>query len=199
MKTVALATLILAAGVTAQAQTSSPNQASQTSPPAASPAQSIGMFAFPRDKQSPDQQLQDENQCYAAAKQQSGVDPQAAPPPTKSAEQKEAEQKAAADNAPKAKGGRVRGAARGAAVGAGLGAIGGDAGTGAAAGAAAGTVAGASRQRKANAASKQQAAANTAAQQQAQEQQANATHAQGIDAFKRAFSACMDARGYSVK
>jgi len=55
------------------------------------------------------------------------------------------------------------------------------------------------QQRQANATAKQQAAANTAAQQQQQEAQASAAHAQNLDAFKRAFSACMDARGYSVK
>src|SRR5256884_6667382 len=88
-----------------------------------------------------DQQLKDENECFASAKQQSGIDPQAPPPATKTEEQKKAEQQAAADNAKQAKGGRVRGAARGAAGGAAIGAIADDeAGKGAGAGAAAGTM-----------------------------------------------------------
>jgi len=55
------------------------------------------------------------------------------------------------------------------------------------------------QQRKANAASKQQAAQKTAQQQQQEEAQAKAAEQQNLDSFKRAFSACMDARGYSVK
>lgn len=199
MKYVLLAILLSGLGIYAGAQAPPPSQGSQTGQIASSPAQSIGMFAYPKNSQNADTQLKDENDCYASAKQQSGVDPQGPPPATKSADQKAAEQKAAAANAPQAKGGRVRGAARGAAAGAGLGAIAGDAGTGAAVGAAAGTMRGASQQRQANAASQKQAAANTAAQQQQQEQQANAAHAQSIDTFKRAFAACMDARNYSVK
>lgn len=58
----------------------------------------------------------------------------------KTAEQRAAEQKEAANNANQAKGGRVAGAARGAAGGAAIGAIAGDAGKGAGAGAVAGTM-----------------------------------------------------------
>jgi len=42
-------------------------------------------------------------------------------------------------------------------------------------------------------------AANTAAQQQQQNAQANDAYAQNLDAFRRAFSACMDVRSYSLK
>jgi hypothetical protein len=73
--------------------------------------------------------------------------------------------------------GTVGGAARGAALGAGVGAIAGDAGKGAGAGAVVGGVAG-----RRNSKRNQQAA------------QANAQ-----DQYQRAFAACMDARGYSVK
>ena len=77
--------------------------------------------------------------------------------------------------------GRVRGtaggAARGAALGAAVGAIAGDAGKGAAAGA----VVGGARGRRGAMAAEQQAAAA------------------GQDAYLRAFAACMDARGYSVR
>ena len=58
---------------------------------------------------------------------------------------------------------------------------------------------GGAQQRQASAAAQKQAAASTAAQQQKEEGQANAAHDQNMDTFKRAFSACMDARGYSVK
>ena len=178
----------------------SASPAAQQSGDTLSPAKRVGMFAYPKNQQSADQQLKDENECFASAKQQSGIDPQAPPPATKTDEQKKAEQQAAADNAKQAKGGRVRGAARGAAGGAAIGAIADDeAGKGAGAGAAAGTMVGGAKQRRANKAAKQQAAQATAQQQQQQEAQAKATYQQGIDTFKRAFSACMDARGYSIK
>ena len=195
--------IIMASFLPAQLLTQSPPAAApaaQQAGAASSPAKSIGMFAYPKNEQSADQQLKDENECFASAKQQSGIDPQAPPPATKTEEQKKAEQQAAADNAKQAKGGRVKGAARGAAGGAAVGAIADDdAGTGAAAGATAGTMVGGAKQRRANKAAKQQAAQATAQQQQQEEAQAKATYQQGIDTFKRAFSACMDARGYSIK
>jgi hypothetical protein len=116
-----------------------------------------------------------------------------------SAEEKEAQQQKTAENAPKAQGGRVRGAARGAAGGAAIGAIAGDAGKGAAAGSVAGTMRGGMRQRQANAASKQQAAEKAAAEQKEAEKLTKLEHDEGLDTFQRAFGACMDARGYSVK
>lgn len=190
---------LLAQSPAATSQTAAPTTANQAGA-ASFPAKSIGMYAYPKNQQSADQQLKDENDCFASAKQQSGIDPQAPPPATKTDEQKKAEQQAAADNAKQAKGGRVKGAAKGAAGGAAIGAIADDeAGKGAAAGAAAGTMVGGAKQRRANKASKQQAAQATAQQQQQQEAQVNAAHQQGIDAFKRAFSACMDSRGYSIK
>ena len=172
----------------------------QQSAPASSPSKDIGVFVFGKAGQSADQQLKDETDCYAAAKQQSGIDPKAPPPAAKTEEQKKAEQQAAAQNAPQAKGGRARGAARGAAGGAAIGAIADDeAGKGAAAGAVAGTMRGGIKQRQSNAAAQKQAAANVAAQQQKEEEQAKAAHAEGLDTFQRAFEACMDARNYSVK
>jgi len=73
--------------------------------------------------------------------------------------------------------GVVGGAARGAAVGAAGGAIGGDAGKGAAIGAVVGGAVGRHRSK----------------------QQQQAAQAQGQDDWARAFAACMDSRGYSVK
>lgn len=201
--TITIMTLSFAPPLLAQAApTSTPPSVppAQQPQPATSHAKSIGLFPYPKNQQSADQQLKDESECFAAAKQQTGIDPQAPPPATKTEEQKKAEQEAAADNAKQVKGGRVRGAARGAAGGAAVGAIADDeAGKGAAAGAAAGTMVGGAKQRRANKAAKQQAAQATAQQQQQEEAQAKAVHQQGIDTFKRAFSACMDARGYSIK
>lgn len=167
--------------------------------PAWSPSKDIGVFVFAKTGQSADQQLKDESECYAAARQQSGIDPKAPRPAGKTAQEKAAEQKAAADNADQVKGARVGGAARGAAGGAAIGAITGSASKGAGAGAVAGTMQGGMKQRQANAQAKQQAAAKTAAAQQKEEEQLKAAHAQGLDTFQRAFEACMDARGYSVR
>ena len=198
--TLCLATPLLVQSTRASDSTSVPSAPTQQPGATSSAAGSIGMFAYPKDKQTADQQFKDENQCFASAKQQTGIDPQAPPPATKTEEQKKAEQQAAADNAKQARGGRVRGAARGAAGGAAVGAIADDeAGKGAAAGATAGTMVGGARQRQANKAAKQQAAQATAQQQQQEEAQAKAQHQQGIDTFKRAFSACIESRGYSIK
>jgi len=66
-----------------------PGAPAQTAP-AWSPAKSIGMFAYPRNQQNPDQQLKDESNCYGSAKQNTGVDPQAPPPAGPSAQQEQA-------------------------------------------------------------------------------------------------------------
>jgi hypothetical protein len=176
-----------------------PASASAQSAPAWSPSKDIGVFVFGKNGQNPDQQLKDESECYGAAKQMTGIDPKAPAAAGKTAEQKAAEQKEAANNADQAKGTRVAGAARGAAGGAAIGAIAGDVGKGAGAGAVAGTMRGGMQQRQANAAAQKQAAAQAAAKQQKEEEELKAAHAQGLDTFQRAFEACMDARGYSVK
>ena len=173
--------------------------AQQPAAPAWSPAQNIGMFAFPKNGQNADQQLKDEAECYGMAKQRTGIDAQAPPPQGLSAEEKKLAQEQAAENAKQKQGGRVQGAARGAAGGAAIGAIAGDAGKGAAAGAVAGTMRGGMAQRSANAQSKQQAATQTAAAQKKAEEEMLRNHQAGIDTFQRAFAACMDARNYSVK
>jgi len=169
-------------------------------PSESSPSRAIGLFAYGKKDQAPDQQLKDETGCFASAKEKTGLDPQAPPPAGKTAEQKAAEQKAAAEGAPKARGGRARGAARGAAGGAAIGAIADDeAGKGAGAGAVAGSMRGGAKQRKANAANKEKAAQQTAQAQQQEESQANAAYQSKMDTFKRAYTACMEARDYSVK
>jgi hypothetical protein len=139
-----------------------------------SPSARIGLFVNPKNNQDTQQPAQDENACYATAQQQTGIDPSA--PANSSPE------------AAKKQGGGAKGAAGGAAGGAAVGAIAGDAGTGAAIGATAGAVRGRRQQKKANQQAEQQA------QQQGQAQQQ-----QRIDTFRRAFSSCIDAKGYSVK
>jgi len=182
LKIATLLTALALLTIAAFSQTQAPPN--QTDP---SPAKSIGMFAYPKNSQGADQQLTDEQQCYASAKQDSGIDPKAPPPATQAAGQ---QQPASAP-----KGGAVKGSAKGAAGGAAIGAITGDAGTGAAVGATAGAMAGRRQQKKAEKAAQQQ---NAQAQQQAQAQATSQQQA-SLDTFKRAFSACMDARGYSVK
>ena len=134
---------------------------------------SLGVVPYPSKGQSPAQQNKDESACYGWAKQQTGIDPMAvasAPPPP---------------SGPATGGGeRVRGAARGAAGGVAVGAIAGDAGKGAAIGAVVGTMAG-GRQARQNQAS--------------QQQQAQAAKGAAIQQFNKAFGACMEGRGYTVK
>jgi hypothetical protein len=168
------ARLLLSAGL-AQLVLSLPPAAAQAPTPNLSPASTVGLYVYPQKKQAPEQQAKDENECYASAKQQSGVDPTAAPA-------------AAEKPATQAKGATAKGAAGGAAGGAAIGAIAGDAGKGAAIGATAGAVRGHRAKKKANKEAEQQS------QQAAQSQ-----HSQQLDSFKRAMSACLDARGYSVK
>jgi uncharacterized protein HemX len=157
------------------------------------------MFAYAKNNQSNDQQLRDEYDCYTSVQQQTGINPDTPAPSGRSATQVQAAEQQAAANAPEAQGGRVRGAARGAAGGAAIGAITGNAGRGAAIGAGVGTVRGGRKQREANEQSQQQAAQSAGAQLQQQSNQAKAAYNQQMNTFKRGFSACMDARGYSVK
>jgi hypothetical protein len=134
---------------------------------------SLGLAPYPSKGQSADQQNKDEGECFAWAKQQTGIDPMAvANAPTQ-------------QPGPAAGGGeRVKGAARGALGGAAVGAIAGDTGKGAGVGAVVGTMAGGRQARK-----------NKAAQQQQAEQAKAGT----LQQFNKAFSACMEGRGYAVK
>ena len=93
-----------------EAQTTTP-----AAPPAATAAPkpaSLGLAVYPGSGQDAAKQGQDESECYTWARQQTGIDPTAAPAPAPAAE------------APK--GGAVKGAARGAAKGAAVGAVGDD-------------------------------------------------------------------------
>jgi len=168
-------------------------------PPAWSPSKSIGMFAYPKNKQTADQQLKDESDCYGSARQNTGVDPQAPAPTGPSAQQQQAAQQQAAQQAGKGRGqgGQCRvpqevlllprlramrereqpSAPRWARS---------------PAGASSGCQ---NRKLRSKLLSKQPRRNNKAqSQAQAQAQEKGAT-----DTFKRAFSACMDSRGYSVQ
>lgn len=185
-------------GSIAAAQENAP-ASPQPPAPAWSPAQSIGMFAFGRNGQNQDQQLKDESECYGMAKQRTGFDPQKGGPTAPTVEQIQAAQSEAARSSQQATGARAGGAARGAAGGAAIGAIAGSAGKGAGIGAVAGTMAGGSAQRSANAQSEQKAAAQAKAKIEKEHEAQKLAHEEGQDTFQRAFAACMDARGYSVK
>lgn len=168
----------------ALALVAAPAQAQQA--PAEEPpltTKELGMFVYPAKQQTPEQQAKDESECMAWAETQSGVDPTAAPTNRDSAGAAAA---AKADSA--TRGARVVGAAGGAARGAVIGAIAGDAGTGAAIGAAAGTMAGGSARRQA----RRQAKA-------AGEQHATAVDQQHLNNLKRALTACLSGRGYTIK
>lgn len=138
---------------------------------------SLGLHAFPAKDQTPQQRQTDEAACYNWAKQDTGFDPIAA--------SSNAAASASANATPKGLG--MGGAAMGAGGGAAIGAIAGDAGKGAAIGAAAGGMRGRMAEKRAQAQAQQQA------QVKSQTQKA------GLDNFRRAFSACMEAKGYSVK
>jgi hypothetical protein len=130
------------------------------------------LIVYPAKGQTPEQQKQDQSECYTWAKGQSGFDP--ANPP--------AVQAPAPSSAPQ--GQVVRGAARGAVLGE---IVSDDAGTGAAAGAAIGAM----RRQDQKRAQQQQA---SAAQQQQQQYIAQKT-----SEFNRALTACLEARSYTVK
>ncbi|MGH8244583.1 MAG: hypothetical protein ACRETY_14680, partial [Steroidobacteraceae bacterium] len=69
---------LLAATVAALAAAQAPPV--PTTPAAASPAASLGLFVYPAKDQDAAQQSKDESECYAWSKSQSGFDP-AAPAP----------------------------------------------------------------------------------------------------------------------
>jgi len=139
-------------------------------------AKGLGLYVFPTNEQDKDQQELDEYKCYKWAKEQTGFNP--ANPTQVQVEQ--------VDNSPDGSG--VKGAAVGAAGGAAIGAIAGDAGKGAAIGA----VVGGMRGRRAK-------VVGDANEQQQNEQAAAAKEKELLDNFKKAFSACMEGKGYTVK
>jgi hypothetical protein len=178
MRITLLAAAMALLGGSALAQQAAPATAA-----APLPSQALGMIVFPAQNQTKEQQLGDEQACYAWANQQTGIDPTKVTANTDSAARASG---AKMDSA--ATGAAVGGAARGAAGGAVVGAITGDAGEGAAVGAVAGAVAG--RRAKKQAVRQAEAAGAAQAQQQA---------AQKIDTFKKAMGACLEGKGYTIR
>jgi YMGG-like Gly-zipper len=164
----------------------------QTAPPPATSkplSTSLGVVVFPAKGQTSQKQSQDEGECYAWSKGQTGVDPMAPPP----AATPPPAQPAAA---PPPGGQRVRSAARGAAAGAVIGEVADDdAGKGAAIGATAGVLKGGAEKRK------QQGQADQDAEKKQQEatQQQQAANQEQLKLFKNGFGACLESKGYTVK
>ncbi len=139
-------------------------------------SQGLKLYVYPAKGQSQQQQKEDEFECYKWAMEQSGIDPLNLPKV----------EAAPVQSGPT--GAAVKGAARGAAAGAAIGAITGDAGQGAAVGAAAGAMAGRRAGKQAQAQQNQQSQANAAATEQAIK-----------DSFTKAFSVCLEGKGYTIK
>ena len=137
-------------------------------------------FIYPDKGQSAEQQEKDKYECYSWAKGQTGFDAMQVPTATAPPPGQEAPQ-----------GGVVRGAGRGALTGVAVGAIAGDAGKGAAIGAASGALIGGMRRND------QQRQQQQAEQQWAEQEAAN--YANQRNNYNRAYSACLDGRGYTVK
>lgn len=145
---------------------------------------------YPAKGQSAELQQRDQGECHSWAVQNTGIDPAqvaaSAPPPPPPPQQQ---------TSSTGGGERARGAVRGAVGGAAIGAIAGDTGKGAGVGAVVGTMAGGRQARQNQAAANQQAQASHQAQvnQQAQSQKAK------VDTYYRAYGACLEGRGYTVK
>jgi hypothetical protein len=167
---------VLLAAAPALAQVAAP----KTEPPPKLTFAQIGLFIYPAKDQLPEQQKKDEDACYEWAEANTGLTLVAGKVNA------EAAGKAAAKDA--GQGRVVGGAAAGAATGLAIGAIAGDAGKGAAIGAVAGSVGGVRGRINA-----QKEAGQKGAQQAVQANQ------QAVDQFKKAASACLEARGYSAR
>ncbi len=134
------------------------------------------LYVFPSKNQSQQTQKEDEFICYKWAIENTGIDPMN-PPKVEAAP---------VETGPD--GSAVVGAAKGAAAGVAIGAIAGDAGTGAAIGAVAGGLAGRRQGKQAQAQAQQQSQAAVAKTEQ-----------EIKDTFKKAFSACIEGKGYTIK
>ncbi|MCK4604977.1 MAG: hypothetical protein KAU41_09865 [Deltaproteobacteria bacterium] len=136
-------------------------------------------IVFPAKGQSQDQMEKDKFSCYQWARDETGFDPMQTP--------------TASTPPPQQQAGRG-GALKGAAVGAGAGALikkSGSRSKGAGTGALVGGVLGGARQSQQNRQDQQ-------ARQQWEQQQAN-EYAHKRNAYNRAFSACMESKGYTMK
>ncbi len=140
---------------------------------AAGTSYAADFFIYPAEGQDREQQEQDEFQCQRFARDQTGFDPMATPRATTAPTEQQ--------------GGSLGGAARGALLGTAVGAATGNTRRGAAAGALGGGAVGGMRRRDSN---RQQ-------QQWAQQEAANLQRQR--NEFNRAFAACLEGRGYTVR
>jgi hypothetical protein len=138
------------------------------------------LMIYPAKGQSSQQQEKDKFECYGFAKGQSGFDPMAPPTASTPAPQQEAP-----------KGGVGRGAVGGGLGGALVGAIAGDTKKGAAIGAVGGGLLGGARRSE----QKQREAHN----QQQWEQREVQNYSQNRNNYNRAYAACLEGRGYTVR
>ncbi len=148
-------------------------QQSSTQPPVKGMASTVGLYVYPAKAQGATQQLADESQCYSNAKTQTGFDPDATSKATKGQSQKSG-----------SSGGAAKGAVGGAVI---SGATGGDAAAGARRGAIVGGIRAKRKEKKDTEQADKQADATKTQEQQKQ------------DDFKRAMTACLNARSYSVR
>lgn len=139
-------------------------------------SQGLGLYAFPTQDQDAETQEMDEYKCFKWAKEQTGYDP-LNPPDIKPQQ---------AQTGPS--GVAVKSTGGGAAAGAAVGAIAGDAGKGAAIGATLGAFRGLAAKGK-------EVDAKEAAAKQSVEQQQAAM----LNDFRKAYSVCLEAKGYAVK
>jgi hypothetical protein len=153
-------------------------------------ASTLDVYAFPKDGQAADQQSKDEAACYDWAVSNTGSDPFQLQKNTEKNVQETEQQMQQAQAATRGAG--ASGAVKGAAAGALIGEIASDdAGEGAAWGAAAGLISSRRHARRASENAQYQAAEQGAAKQEATAEQ--------VDNFKKAFSACLEAKDYLVK
>jgi hypothetical protein len=152
-------------------------------------ASTLDVHAFPQKGQSSSDQSQDESACYTWAVQNTGTDPFQL---QKTAAQNQANADAAKQQAAASTQGTTgRTALRGAAAGTLIGGISGNEGKGAAYGAAAGIIVGNRRKRQAQ----EQANATVDNANMQSQESINAS----MESFKKAFSVCLEGKGYLVK
>ena len=138
-------------------------------------AQAPELMVYPNEGQDKEQQEQDEFQCYRWAREESSFDPMEVPTVTEAPPEQQAP-----------KGGVGKGAARGAAVGLAVGRS-----SGAKKGAAAGALVGGMRR-------SDQVRQEGQSQAQWEQEQAQ-IYAQARNSYNRAYAACMEGRGYTVR
>ena len=134
------------------------------------------LYIYPANGQSAEQQDKDKFECYNWAKNDTGFDPMAVPTTS-----------SAPPSGQKKSGGAVRGALGGAVLGGVLG----DSGKSAKRGAVAGGLIGGVRQSSKN--------TRTEQKRSDWERQESANYANNRNNYNRAYSACLEGRGYTVK